>query len=146
MAARNPLPGAYWETANNGDQARSLAAWVDGVVPFWDPFGNNDVYDPCDAVMQQSKFTGQATRTIVLIIAGLRFTSGTAAELDWPEFIPIDPSELGLSEEQLQQLFEAFTSHEWLLPNEMDTLSRELMPRHVDPLILPSGRPSRPSR
>jgi RHS repeat-associated protein len=53
------------ETTSEAD-----AAFLDGVIPFADPFKN--LYDPCDKSLQWSKRIGEYTRDAELALAGAR--------------------------------------------------------------------------
>ena len=61
------LPSAYIETAADGTQAQSLAAWADGFIPFWDPFENNGVYSTEEnPIFGWSQFAGGISRDALL--------------------------------------------------------------------------------
>lgn len=72
VAAMSALPGAYLQTAQNGDQMRSLEAFVDGYTPIVDPFASYGFYNPNDGVNAQSQVIGGFTRDLMLFVAGAK--------------------------------------------------------------------------
>ena len=68
--------GEALETDSEAD-----AAFLDGIIPFWDPFADMGLYDPCDKGLQWSKRIGGWTRDAELALAGAR-----AAKFRGPEY------------------------------------------------------------
>ncbi len=67
----NPFDGsAGWSGFSLETSSEADAAFLDGIIPFWDPFSN--LYDPCDKGLQWSKRVGGLTRDAELAIAGAR--------------------------------------------------------------------------
>ena len=58
------LPSAYWDTAWNGDQMRSLFAWADGAIPLIDPLSD---YYPDDELHEWSRLCGGVSRDAALM-------------------------------------------------------------------------------
>lgn len=47
-----------------GDLEESSMATLDGIIPFWDPFGDNGGYDKCDPLLAFSRGAGATARDI----------------------------------------------------------------------------------
>jgi hypothetical protein len=45
---------------------QGLAAFADGVIPFWDPLAENGLYNPCDSRLAYNKGIGILTRDVEL--------------------------------------------------------------------------------
>jgi hypothetical protein len=58
--------GYTWEGIkwNTGQAAQ---ATLDGIIPFWDPFGDNGGYDKCDKALAWSRTLGAFSRDVYLI-------------------------------------------------------------------------------
>ena len=61
----NDSSGYTWEGIkwNTGQAAQ---ATLDGIIPFWDPFGDNGGYDKCDKTLAFSRHAGAFSRDIYL--------------------------------------------------------------------------------
>jgi hypothetical protein len=60
--------GYTWEGIKQ-NTAQGTEAFVDGVIPFYDPFAKNGFYDPCDKSFQWSKRIGELTRDAEIALA-----------------------------------------------------------------------------
>ncbi len=52
--------GIKWNTG------QAAQATLDGIIPFWDPFGSNGGYDPCDKSLKWSRGLGAFARDMYL--------------------------------------------------------------------------------
>jgi hypothetical protein len=63
-----------------GDLEESSMATLDGIIPFADPFGDNDGYDKCDPLLTFSRGAGATARNVYtgrLALGGLARLGGT---------------------------------------------------------------------
>ncbi|MGH7976486.1 MAG: hypothetical protein ACREC8_07465 [Limisphaerales bacterium] len=67
----NPFDAsAGWSGFSLETSSEADAAFLDGIIPFWDPFSN--LYDPCDKGLQWSKSIGGYTRDAEISLATWR--------------------------------------------------------------------------
>jgi len=79
---RNPDGWSFWNsltpwhessgyTLNDLKQntIQGTEAFIDGIIPFWDPFAENGFYDPCDNALRWSRRIGELTRDIEIALA-----------------------------------------------------------------------------
>jgi RHS repeat-associated protein len=60
----NGYEGTGAEFYRYGDLEESSMATLDGIIPFWDPFGDNDGYDKCDPLLAFSRGAGATARDV----------------------------------------------------------------------------------
>ncbi len=64
-------PSLHFNTRSFFDAKQGAYAFADGVIPIWNPLGENfGLYDPCDKTLQKSQFIGGLTRDAVMLIGG----------------------------------------------------------------------------
>jgi hypothetical protein len=82
----NGYEGTGSEFYSYGDLEESSMATLDGVIPFWDPFGDNGGYDKCDPLLAFSRGAGATARDIYtgrLLAGGLARLGGTRLGNSW---------------------------------------------------------------
>lgn len=62
-------------------QGQHVAAFIDGVVPYADPF--EGVYDPNNTAIRVTQLAGALTREIVLIYTGAKLSAMVAGPTRW---------------------------------------------------------------
>jgi hypothetical protein len=82
----NPLgDSAMWDSYHAEDALQGAEAFVDGLIPFADPFADNGFYDPCSS-LKYSKRIGVGTGIAELGLAGgaAAFSTGGETAIFYP--------------------------------------------------------------
>jgi RHS repeat-associated protein len=82
----NGMQGLGNQFYRGADWDQGAYAGLDGLFPFWDPFADNDFYDPCDSTAGISQRLGQVSQTALSMAAGslvLSRFSSVLANNEW---------------------------------------------------------------